>query len=248
MQLLSAQSDIVINEFMASNDSLSGISDPAGGYPDWIEIHNRTNSTLDLEGYKLSDSYVNTEKFIFPAGSFIEAEGYVIVWADKDLDEEGFHADYRLNAGGERLILSDPNGAVLDSISFGPQETNVSFARIPNGTGEFTFRAPTFSFNNELTAIQVTNFIENASVFPNPTNGFLEYDFTISSEYEKKSDFSLRIYNLQGIFVKDLGQLDISNERRQSGIVDVRELSDGFYYLVLKTDKSISTQKFLLQK
>ena len=31
---------LVINEFLASNNSTSGISDPQGEYDDWIEIYN----------------------------------------------------------------------------------------------------------------------------------------------------------------------------------------------------------------
>jgi len=228
-----AQGGIVINEFVASSDSLSGISDAEGGYPDWIELHNLDDATVDLSGYMVSDNYTIIDKFIFPAGSFIEANGYVIIWADKDLEDEGYHADFRLQAEGERIILSDPNGGYLDSIGFGQQETNVALARIPNGTGDFTSRAPTFSANNETTAIKAPDFVEKVEISPNPTAGFLAYEYIFNKNYEKKSAYSLRVYDLYGKFVTDLGNNTPFEGNSLSGIADLRNLL---------------TRKFLLQK
>ena len=44
-----AEGDLVINEFMASNDSTT--QDGQGDYDDWIEIHNTTGSPIDIGGY-----------------------------------------------------------------------------------------------------------------------------------------------------------------------------------------------------
>ncbi|MGK0364343.1 MAG: hypothetical protein ACI85O_001400 [Saprospiraceae bacterium] len=243
-----AQTGIVINEFVASSDSIGGISDSEGGYPDWIELHNLDDATVNLAGYMVSDNYTIIDKFVFPAGSFIEANGYVVIWADKDLEDEGYHADFRLQAEGERIILSDPNGGYLDSIGFGQQETNVAMARIPNGTGDFTFRAPTFSANNETTAIIEPDFIEEVAISPNPTAGFLSYEYIFNRNYEKKSTYSLRVYDLYGKFVTDLEQYTSLGGNSLSGVADLRYLSNGFYFIKLQTDNSILTRKFLLQK
>ncbi len=45
--------DVVINEFMASNDVTA--SDQDGEFDDWIELYNNTNASIDLSGYSLSD-------------------------------------------------------------------------------------------------------------------------------------------------------------------------------------------------
>ena len=39
---------LVINEFMASNDSI--IQDPQGQYEDWVEIYNYGTGAIDLAG------------------------------------------------------------------------------------------------------------------------------------------------------------------------------------------------------
>ena len=53
---------LVINEFMASNNSASGFHDPAGDYDDWIEIYNFSDIPVDLAGMYLSDNPDNPTK------------------------------------------------------------------------------------------------------------------------------------------------------------------------------------------
>ncbi|MBR9921413.1 MAG: lamin tail domain-containing protein [Bacteroidetes bacterium] len=171
-------SGVVINEFMASSDSLSGIQDPGGSYADWIELYNNNSTLVNLSGFHLSDNYDAPDKFVFPAGATIEADGYVIIWADKDLMEAGLHADFKLNKAGEELVLSNADFEVLDNLEYGPQVTNVSSARIPNGTGDFEPRTPTFSANNNSS---VSNIYEQVAdqirLSPNPATGPITVDW-----------------------------------------------------------------------
>ena len=130
---------VVINELMADNDNV--IADPQGDYDDWLELHNLTDSPVVLTGMYLSDKEDEPTKWQFPENTEIPANGYLIVWLDEDLDDpEGLHADFKLSKGGEAVLLvdTDANGnQVLDSITFGEQETDVAFGRLPDGTGEF---------------------------------------------------------------------------------------------------------------
>ena len=130
---------VVINELMADNDNI--LADPQGDYDDWLELHNRTNSAVTLTGMYLSDKEDEPTKWEFPENTEIPANGYLIVWLDEDIDDpEGLHADFKLSKGGEAVLLvdTDANGnAVLDSITFGEQETDSAFGRWPNGTGNF---------------------------------------------------------------------------------------------------------------
>ena len=57
-------SDIVINEIMASNDNT--VADEYGEYDDWIEIYNKGTNSINLNNYYLSDDISNLTKYIFP--------------------------------------------------------------------------------------------------------------------------------------------------------------------------------------
>ena len=133
---------VVINELMADNDNT--IADPQGDYDDWLELHNRTDSPVMLTGLYLSDKEDNPTKWAFPENTEIPANGYLIVWLDEDHDDEdateGLHANFKLSKGGEIAMLVGPDAEgnqVLDSITFGEQETDVAFGRLPDGTGDF---------------------------------------------------------------------------------------------------------------
>ena len=177
--LLRAQSDLVINEFVASNDSTSMIADQDGDYDDWIELHNQSGLEITLSGYMLSDDAAEPDKWSFPVGTVIPANGYLIVWADKDDEQEGLHADFKLAKDGEHIVLSNEAGVVLDSISFPEQQTNVSYARIPNGTGPFAFAdTPTFDATNGTSSLFTPAPDDfGAVLFPVPVRTQLSVEF-----------------------------------------------------------------------
>jgi len=98
----------------------------------------------------LSDDPSNLMKWQFPEGTSIAGHGFLIIWADDDDGQEGLHASFKLSAGGERVIFSDPQAAIVDSVTFGQQTTNLTMARVPNGTGPFVQAQPTFNASNGL--------------------------------------------------------------------------------------------------
>ncbi len=76
--------DLVINEFMAINNTI--VADQNGEYDDWIELYNNSSSPISLNGYYLTDNENDLTKWIFPDTS-IGANDYLIIWADNDITE-----------------------------------------------------------------------------------------------------------------------------------------------------------------
>lgn len=147
---------IVINEFMADNES--SVTDQDDEYDDWIELYNNTDTDISLKGWYLSDDTADPDLWIFPDVS-IPANGYLIVWADKDEEQNGLHADFKLSASGETILLSSPDLTVMDEITFEEQSPDLSMARVPNGTGEFTQMTPTFLAENKQTSDELNDVI-----------------------------------------------------------------------------------------
>ena len=140
--------DIAINEIVASNNASSGISDQDGGYPDWIELYNNTTTDIALHNMYLSNDLDFPKHWSFPDDLILEKNEYLIIWADRDLDEEGLHADFKLNKNRGELILCHRDGSILDKVEFREQETNIAYARVPNGNGQFVSQSSTFNDNN----------------------------------------------------------------------------------------------------
>lgn len=181
--------DLVINEFMAVNQST--IQDASGSFEDWIELYNTSSQTLNLDGLYLSDSYNTPLKWAFPLGTTIAPNSYLTIWADNDtLQTDGLHAYFKLSGAGERVIISYASGTVLDSISYGSQTADISYGRIPNGTGPFVVMPPTYGAYNSLdVAVNTVYREDDFSVFPNPSSG----QFTIVSP--DKAIENIEIYN-----------------------------------------------------
>ena len=132
-----AEIPLVINELMASNDTI--IRDPQGQYDDWIEIHNYGVDTIDLGGMYLTDNLSAPTKWQFPVNNSalttIPAGGYLLIWADDDTTDYGLHANFKLDAGGEELGLFDSDGVTLiDSVTFNEQTADISYGRFPNAS------------------------------------------------------------------------------------------------------------------
>ena len=202
-----AVGSLLINEVLASNDAL--LFDLNGEDDDWIELVNTTNTTIDLAGFYLSDDPLNLMAWAFPAGTTIPANGYLLVWADKDTLQQGLHANFKISADGEYVYLS--NGLnVHDQISFGPQIANISYGRCPDAGLDFATILPTPLANNncnigiqEMEALQV-------QVYPNP---FLEVLHIVS--HEEQVQITVRNINGQILQTQQINsgkhQLDASS-------------------------------------
>jgi hypothetical protein len=120
--------DLLINEVLASN--ASGIVDEDGDHEDWIEIYNRTDGDIDLTGYGLSDDYDRPYRWIFPDNTIIRAGEYMLVWASgKDRGDEYLHTNFAISSSGEEILLTDPQGQMVDQIAPVPIPTGVSYGR-----------------------------------------------------------------------------------------------------------------------
>lgn len=134
-----AQFQVRINEIVASNGG-SALDDDFGDSSDWIELHNAGPDVADLTGYTISDTADEPAKWAFPGGTSIPAGGYLMVWCDdRNTKLEELHANFKLSAAGEDVVLYDTSRAtVVDSTMFPLLGADESYSRFPNHTGPFT--------------------------------------------------------------------------------------------------------------
>lgn len=215
-----AAGDIVINEFMPSNQFYT--EDDNGENEDWIELYNTTSDAKSLFGLYLSDDYSNPNKFALP-NVILPANGYIVVWADEDASSNAYiHANFKLSGGGEQLMLSNATGIVLDSISYGTMNADVSLGRCPNGSGSFIQTlAPSIESYN-LCYVGIENGGNyTVSVFPNPATSLL----TVSCNDPHVK--TIQLFDLQGKLV----MTKIVTEG--STTLSISNLESGMYFLQL---------------
>ena len=135
--------NVVINEFVASNDST--LETIAGKTPDWIELHNRSEEAVDLTGWQLRDS---SATWTVPAVT-IDPHGYLIVFASGDdfiVTEPRLelHTNFKLKAGGEYLGLMRADGSVAHEFNpFPEQSTDQSYGLSRGESFSQYFSSPT---------------------------------------------------------------------------------------------------------
>ena len=123
---------LFINEIMADNQIT--IAGPDGTYPDWIELFNASNKTINLSGMYLTDDLADPLGWRFPNETFIEPEGFLLIWADNSSDPDSLHTSFALNANGEEVGLFARDAMTLvDSVTFLKQIGDVSYGRLPDG-------------------------------------------------------------------------------------------------------------------
>lgn len=192
---------LYINELLASNQGIT--RDEFGEFDDWAEVYNATDTAVWLADYFLSDRTGNPGRYRFPE-IFLEPGGFYLVWLDDDTDQGPRHAPFKISKDGEMLLLSERPSkgfALVDSITFGLQETNISWGReLDGGIPWISFPAPTPQYSNLLTAVEDLPVEQAAlSIYPNPVNA--------GSFYFNKP-VSGAIYNLMGQKMMELELTD----------------------------------------
>ncbi len=130
---LSAQyEDIFINEFMLSNDVT--LSDEDNDYPDWIEIYNANNISVNLEGFGLSDDGEDPLKWVFPSVD-IPPGGFLVVFASGKNRISGvhLHTNFKLTSDGELIQLTAPDLSIVDQTPPVSVGTDIAYGRTKDG-------------------------------------------------------------------------------------------------------------------
>jgi hypothetical protein len=126
---------LVINEFMASNDSWSiPGEDPSATFPDWIEIYNTGDTDIDMGGWFATDDLADPAKYQLPAdNAVVPAHGYLILMCDGL--GEGLHTNFKLSGGGEAIGISKDGLTLTEGYEYCDTGCDLQNPGTDNSTG-----------------------------------------------------------------------------------------------------------------
>jgi len=111
-------SGVFINEILPS---------PTG--PDeteeWIEIYNSNNSEVDISGWQIQDAKGKIKSYSFPAGTKISPQGFLVLSRPT--------TKVTLNNDGDGLNLIQPDGKIIDTVSFEKAPQGQSYNKTGDG-------------------------------------------------------------------------------------------------------------------
>ncbi|MBC8323873.1 MAG: lamin tail domain-containing protein [Candidatus Marinimicrobia bacterium] len=248
---------IVINEFLASNDSCC--TDENGDYDDFIELYNAGSNSINIGGMYITDDLTDPASWQIPTSdaslTTLAPGGFLLLWADKESEQGVLHVEEKLGSGGEDIGLVTifaSDTSFVDSLTFGEQTTDISYGRYPDGSSTWSSLNPTpGAANAELSVINegiIPSQFALHQNYPNPFNP----STTIRFDIAKQSFVSVNIWNLLGQKVNTL-----ATEQMSPGSYELRfggrdahgqQLSSGVYMISVEAESWSSTRKMILMK
>ncbi len=118
--------DLKINEWLADAQFAAN--------NDFVELYNPEPQPVPLGGLYLSDAAGAPDRHPIAPLSFISGAGYTPFIADSQPNQGADHLNFKLSPDVGLLLLSAPDLTLIDAINYGPQQTDVSQGRSPDGS------------------------------------------------------------------------------------------------------------------
>ena len=165
---------VVLNEVMPGNQST--VDSPNGLKSDWIELVNTGSEAVPLSKLQLRNG--SGERWSGPATEELAAGGRLLIWADDEAYSVDHSTGFTLDKDGDELTLLDEEDRVLDHLDLDAVDSDLSYARIPDGTGELTLTAwPTPNAENDAIASPTLNPADETVFIPYEMH-VIEFTFT----------------------------------------------------------------------
>ena len=223
-----------------------GLTDSFGETSDWIELHNTSDTEVNLKGYKLSDSSEEPYAWSFPDVT-VESGGYIYVFCSGRDVEKGdeIHADFVLSSKSGTVVLARPDGGIVDHVEYSGVETNESYADDENGNFTATpWQTPGF-------ANTVDGYEKYAETLKMPSGLIINEVMVGNEKYcahngGRYYDW-IELYNASDADI-DLSEYTLSKELSDLGAFTLpqRTLRPGEYALVMCSgDETLSTSSYI---
>ncbi len=137
------ESHVYISEIM--NNNRSAFADEDGAFYDWVEITNGGSSAVDLGKLTLTDSLEEAEAFRFSSEVLQAGESLVIHLTGNSKENRPLHAPFGLSSSGDTVYLCGRKGTVIDSITIGQSEENLSFGKLGDKSVWFAKATPGYA-------------------------------------------------------------------------------------------------------
>ncbi len=233
---------LVINEICTTNNRESNNSDAINEYPDWIEIYNYGERSIDLAGYTLSirDSDTVLASTKIPeqfTHTIIGPKGHKIIWAKGDSSVGALYMDFTLDKDSLRTIcLSKGDSLLVDSIKYPFMEPNESYGRESDGAETWTiFTTDPLELNpspGKKNGVKDTVGVKDYAndpltllIYPNPTKEVVTISTTEMMEQIIVYDMTGRvIYRKEGI---ESQEWSIDTSSWDKGLYIVKAITKG---------------------
>ena len=248
---------LVINEINYNGAEQAGIDD-------WVELYNNSSSNLDISNWVFKDDDDNHE-FIFPTGTNIPANGYLVVCRDALNFSENYTSatsfigdlDFGLSSDGDCIRIFDDLGELIDQVCY---QTTSPWPEAANGLGStLALRNP--SLENQIgsnwyalstngnpgesnvnAVASISETIEPSLVtYPNPFHRTAKIQFTL----EKSSEVKISVIDLHGQIVETLANTNMNSGSHTIDWTPTARVKPGLYFVRVSTSDRVFVSRIL---
>jgi hypothetical protein len=139
-----APATVSINEFLADNESSTGLRDEDNELHDWIELYNYGAQQVNLTGWSLANEANVPRQWVFPAVNLGPGQYLVVFASGKNRAGVRLHSNFQLGSAGEYLALytSDEPAAAVSVLNYPEQRMDHSYGVTPGGLRYFNAPTP----------------------------------------------------------------------------------------------------------
>ncbi len=214
---------------------------------DWVEVYNPHPYALDVGGWVFKDEK-DDHTFVFPNGTIIPADDYLVICVDKDAfsalfpDVENYmgNTGFGLSGSGELIRIYNKNGVLIDHVLYDdeapwPTEADgngptleLIHPSLDNNMGENWMASPGHGSPGRKNSLWVDlpkNTIEafKLNVSPNPASDLINISF---GHNQNAINGKLSLYNSLGIKISETSIREQTNWK-----IDTSKLKLGIYLL-----------------
>ena len=254
---------IVITEIMPNPGAVSD------SYGEWIEIHNTTDSTIDIEGWMIKDAGSDEHVISNDAMSILVVPGdyFILARNGNEALNGGLVADYAytgftLSNSEDEIILNDSSGAIVDEVHytnawiFGNGIAMEIHDLESNNNVTENWYASTVQYGDGDYGTPGTDWQGTAGIdekigiaetfllhppYPNPFNPVITIRYTIPVS----GQYAIHIYSVTGRLIKTLIDNHFS-AGHYAAKWDASGLASGVYWLKMESVNHIQVNKITL--
>lgn len=239
---------------------------------DWVEIYNKSASTVDISGWIIKDSNEDNS-FIFPASTSLSAGEYLVIVRDLDDFKMFFpevtnvidSIDFNFGNGGELVRLLNASEVIVDQVEY---DDEGDWPTEPDGEGN-TLELKDPELDNSLASSwgassgfgtpgaqnslvvsnegdpdsEIPTSLSLSQNFPNPFNPSTNIEYFVKNTGE----VSLEVFDVLGQKVSTL-----VNQKQATGVYtvsfDASNLPSGIYMYRLRSNGVTLTKRMTLLK
>lgn len=228
LSLISCSKDdpeIIVEESVPATIAFNEIQ--STGNPDWIELYNYGEESVDLDGFMVFDK--EESSYTLPAGNKIQAGDFLILYSD----DQGvdLNLPFKLTSLGESVTLKRPDGKMIDHIVFPAMENGQTFARFPDGDG--TWQVTGFATPNLSNGSGSISFFKSYTYTPEIPLAGDDINFTLEiSDGTNVSKIKLNYAIDEGTY-QTIDMTSTNNINYNATIPGLTEDGELYYYFEL---------------